>query len=442
MAPDGAQTRNRSLEDQVQQIRETHQQTTEELRQALVEQTQATKAIQTAMAELTLHITQQNIIPAASTSTPPVPTTPLRAGPFAINQPSNVQYPRSLRCDISAFDGTNSLDWVFQAEKYFSFWEIADEQRIDIAGFYMVGQALSWFQWMHKNQQLSSWRAFTTALEQRFGPSTYVNHRAALFKLTQKTTMEAYQSEFETKSNQVTDLHPDALLDCFISGLKPAIQNELSILKPTTLSDAIALAKLVEEKLRDSRPLNPRPTTWRPFNTETSHSPALRQVDPTPLLPTPINQNTPNNQLTPRKTTLPIKRLTAAEIQARRAQGLCYNCDERFRPGHRCQTKQFLLLLADEPLVAIDEGENVDCGEETVEDVQVEPEAKFVPEISLHALEGTIGPRTFRLKACAKGREFTLLVDTGSSTQLYPTTTSKIPPFNSGQNHSFSGSGW
>nr|GMD03721.1 Ty3/gypsy retrotransposon protein [Ipomoea batatas] len=156
------------------------------------------------------------------------------------------------------------MDWLFQAEKYFSFWDIAEEQRIDIASFYMVGQALSWFQWMHKNQQLSSWRAFTIALEQRFGPSTYVNHRAALFKLTQRTTVAAYQSEFETLSNRVTNLPPEALLDCFISGLKSSIQSELAILKPTTLSDAIALAKLVEDKFQGMRPLNPKPLAWKP----------------------------------------------------------------------------------------------------------------------------------------------------------------------------------
>lgn len=32
-------------------------------------------------------------------------------------------------------------------------------------------------------------------------------------------------------------------------------------------------------------------------------------------------------------------------MQQRRTQGLCFNCDEWFQPGHRCKTKQFLLLL-------------------------------------------------------------------------------------------------
>nr|GEV55074.1 retroviral aspartyl protease [Tanacetum cinerariifolium] len=31
-------------------------------------------------------------------------------------------------------------------------------------------------------------------------------------------------------------------------------------------------------------------------------------------------------------------------MQKRRAEGLCYNCPERYQPGHRCAPPQFLLL--------------------------------------------------------------------------------------------------
>nr|GMD07304.1 hypothetical protein Iba_chr06cCG5910 [Ipomoea batatas] len=53
MAYEGVQTRHRSLEEQVQQLRENHQQTTEELRQALAAQNQAlTEAITNAITDL------------------------------------------------------------------------------------------------------------------------------------------------------------------------------------------------------------------------------------------------------------------------------------------------------------------------------------------------------------------------------------------------------
>ncbi|KAL0373235.1 UNVERIFIED_CONTAM: hypothetical protein Scaly_1005100 [Sesamum calycinum] len=34
---------------------------------------------------------------------------------------------------------------------------------------------------------------------------------------------------------------------------------------------------------------------------------------------------------------LPIKHLSPLEMHARRVKGLCFNCDERFVPGHRCK---------------------------------------------------------------------------------------------------------
>ena len=35
-------------------------------------------------------------------------------------------------------------------------------------------------------------------------------------------------------------------------------------------------------------------------------------------------------------------------MAAQREKGLCYNCDARFTPGHRCSTPQFLCLMIDD----------------------------------------------------------------------------------------------
>ncbi|KAL0297738.1 UNVERIFIED_CONTAM: hypothetical protein Sradi_6825900 [Sesamum radiatum] len=37
---------------------------------------------------------------------------------------------------------------------------------------------------------------------------------------------------------------------------------------------------------------------------------------------------------------LPIKHLSPLEMHARRVKGLCFNCDERFVPGHRCKPNE------------------------------------------------------------------------------------------------------
>nr|GMD52624.1 Retrovirus-related Pol polyprotein from transposon 297 [Ipomoea batatas] len=60
------------------------------------------------------------------------------------------------------------------------------------------------------------------------------------------------------------------------------------------------------------------------------------------LLPAPkITQPSMTN------TTLPIRKFSVAEIRERRDKGLCFHCDERYSPGHRCKGC-FLLLIGDE----------------------------------------------------------------------------------------------
>ena len=39
-----------------------------------------------------------------------------------------------------------------------------------------------------------------------------------------------------------------------------------------------------------------------------------------------------------------MKQLSWDEMQKRRIQGLCFNCDKKFTSGHRCKGPQLLLL--------------------------------------------------------------------------------------------------
>lgn len=88
---------------------------------------------------------------------------------------------------------------------------------------YMAGDALAWYQWMHHSGLLTTWEEFTKALELRFGSSSFENHQQALFKLQQTATVAEYQKQFEQLCNRVIGLPQSGVLDCFISGLKPAI---------------------------------------------------------------------------------------------------------------------------------------------------------------------------------------------------------------------------
>ncbi|GAU42093.1 hypothetical protein TSUD_134770 [Trifolium subterraneum] len=347
----------------------------------------------------------------------------------------NTQPPK-LR--LLPFDVTNPLDWVFQANQFFTHYVIPNHQRlVHIAG-YMTGDALGWYQWIFNNHLLMTWEAFTGDLEVRFGPSTYDNHQQALFKLKQTTSVADYQRDFERLCNRVTGLSPTAIIDCFVSGLKFYIQNELAIHRPTTISQAIGLAKLIESKS----------TAARSLQTTTTKQPTYKP----PLLPTPSPQLL--QKLTNNQTSLPIKRLNPTELQQRRAQGLCFNCDERFHPGHRCKTKQFLLLLTDddsnpsndslcalitppEPPNLIDLNSNTTAQQTEPPDIpstQLDADPELF-QLSLQAATGHPSPRTLRFVASIHGHKLTVLVDSGNGDHLHCTGLCKDTPLMVDQHH-------
>jgi len=320
--------------------------------------------------------------------------------------------PPKLR--LLPFDGTNTLDWLFQAEQFFVHYSIPHTQHLIHAASYMTGDALGWFQWMFQNNLLSNWDAFTSALEVRFGPSTFKNHQQALFKLKQTGTVVEYQKDFERLGNRVHGLTLAAITDCFVSGLKLPIQNEISIHQPATVSHAIGWAKPIESKIAASRPY------------QTSHS--RFPYNKPPLLPTP-----PHKPPDPPRS-MPIRRLSPTELQLSRSQGLCFNCDERFHTGHRCKSKQFLLLLSDNETTEI----SSELYALIIDDppIDVSPYVTNKPDsptttsdpnspttedapamfhLSLQAATGQPSPRTLRFQAAINNHPVTVLIDFGSS---------------------------
>ncbi|RHN51749.1 putative succinate dehydrogenase (quinone) [Medicago truncatula] len=213
--------------------------------------------------------------------TRPFPIFPSQFSPFSSHNPSPPSF-RTPKLELSMFDGTDPLEWLFQAEQFFTFYQIPVESRLPMSSFYMKGDALCWFKWMYQNRQLFDWTTFTRALELRFGPSTYANHQAELFKLRQSGSVSEYQAQFEKLGNRVVGLPAEALLNCFISGLIPDIRNEMAIQRPSSIAQAIGLAKLIEAKIKDSKPRFSKPFTPPP--PPILHDPQLRL---SPILPHP-----------------------------------------------------------------------------------------------------------------------------------------------------------
>ncbi|XP_061352732.1 uncharacterized protein LOC133297581 [Gastrolobium bilobum] len=284
------------------------------------------------------------------------------------------------------------------------------DQKLRIAPIYFDGKALAWYQWLCKNTNIASWESFLQALQVLFGPSELEDYQGQLSKLMQKGSVLEYQEKFETLSNKVHGLSKSFLLSCFVSGLKPVIQQEVASFRPSIMTRAISLAKIQEAKL-SLKEVPPKPYSPYP--------PKLHSPYP-PLLPTPktsLNQFNPKTTTTVNTTYLPkpyTQKLTQSQIQEPRDKNLCFTCGEKYFFGHKCKASAHILIVPDEDIshcssdiITEDPNPNVcietDCSE------------SITPQISLHALSGIMVPQTLRFLSYIGESKMSLLVDSGST---------------------------
>ncbi|KAL0392562.1 UNVERIFIED_CONTAM: Transposon Tf2-11 polyprotein [Sesamum radiatum] len=122
-----------------------------------------------------------------------------------------------------------------------------------------------------------------------------------------------YEVSPEQRLDMIAFYIQESILNCFVSGLRVDIQRELIVLRSSSFSQVVSLAKLLEAKLNDLRLPSPSPPCIAVVG--------LRQ----PLLLAPP----------PPKPTFPIRRLSPTEMQEPSAHGLCFNYDGKFALGHR-----------------------------------------------------------------------------------------------------------
>ncbi|KAH1191964.1 hypothetical protein GmHk_20G059088 [Glycine max] len=294
------------------------------------------------------------LISTLTTKSPaPSPSSPPHVSPTSPSSP----HPR-VKLDVPRFDGSDPLGWIFKITQYFEYHHTSDQDRLTIASFYMDGRALAWYQWM---------------------------------------AVQAYLSEFEDLANRVVGLPPHFLLSCFVSGLNADIRREILPLQPLTVTQAAGLARLQEEKLIEAR---------RPFRP---------RVPPAPSQPLPTNPfspslpSLPSNPTTKPLSVIPLKRLTPEELTARRERGLCFNCDERYHRGHRCNSRVHLLVADD------DERPVEDYTLLGLEPEPPDPSLVNEAQLNLHSLTGPLAPETLRFSGLIADQQVLTLVDGGST---------------------------
>ena len=143
-----------------------------------------------------------------------------------------------------------------------------------------------------------------------------------LTRLKQSGSVVVYKGQFEALSNRIRGLSDSHKLSCFLSGLKDEVRLTMKMLNPKNLNETFGLAKIQEEYLNSSR---------------RGQRSTIDYTKPSILGPKPDVKLDSRYRL-------PLQGLSPSQMEERRRKGLCFNCDEKFQPGHQCKLAKLFLL--------------------------------------------------------------------------------------------------
>ncbi|XP_072967960.1 putative disease resistance RPP13-like protein 1 [Typha angustifolia] len=108
----------------------------------------------------------------------------------------------------------------------------------------------------------------------------------------------------------------------------------------------------------------------------------------------------------------PVRTLTPAQVQERRVKGLCFRCDERFTPDHRCVKTTRSIMLID----GQDDPEKELVKEEVDEKLlDVFEEKDMQAKILMHSYSGTVASKTLWVDGLVKKHCVHILIDSEST---------------------------
>ncbi|KAL2230104.1 UNVERIFIED_CONTAM: Transposon Ty3-G Gag-Pol polyprotein [Sesamum indicum] len=296
------------------------------------------------------------------------------------------------RLEFPQFNGENARGWVRRCLRYFQLIPIPEDQRVSMASIYLQGKAELWYQGYVEKKEFRSWEDFVVNVLGRFEALNNAAVNTEFHKLHHETTVDSYLERFEELKDQMVifnrNLDENFFMMKFISGLKDEVKLYVNNCEPTSLYQAINLAR----------------------NQEQMVNAILKKAQhPTKNLPPKPPFKPPNKNPSPRPFHQPTRYLTEAEVRAKREKNLCYRCDEPYTPGHRCKYRQVYMLLEDEGAKECEENEQ---GKQISES---EAEKEEDVTVSLHAMKGRFYYRTLRLEGIVGDKEILILIDSGST---------------------------
>src|SRR4051812_35809513 len=149
------------------------------------------------------------------------------------------------------------------------------------------------------------WEAFLTALRQHFIPvNTSISAYDRLQRLSQKTSVNAYNHEFRAIMLELPDMDDATRMNYYMQGLKESIQPFVAMQIPADITAAEVIAERVDA------------ITYKPTSRPMGHRPSPNYRPPGGVIPMDVDF---------------IGKLTDTERERLRKVGGCFRCR---RTGH------------------------------------------------------------------------------------------------------------
>ncbi|KAK8951688.1 hypothetical protein KSP39_PZI004152 [Platanthera zijinensis] len=324
---------------------------------------------------------------------------------------------RFSRLDFPRFSGDEVLDWIYRCEQFFDLDGTTEDQKVRVASAHVEGKALYWHQAYMKariTRQWPHWEEYGKAIADRFGSLLIDDPMSDLKNLRQTGSVQAYVDAFDVLLHRV-DISEDYAISLFLPGLKDEIEFAVRMFHPKSLREVCSLARLQEHQLAATH----RRGGGHGASTTPWSVPGRERLPPPPKWQGQTSG--PSNPPAQPQGRRPQPRLTPKEIDDKRSKGLCFWCDSKFVPGHRCLDKQqsyALELIPAEEDSHLDEDGELDIALEEGENFNMEVEGATggtVPQVSFHALTGLTHFHTMRVIASYQGKPISILIDSGST---------------------------